>query len=192
VGARFDMRKPERSYWLERSFPSTWFCSTASALDPAVPCTGADDTRYVVSGFGGYGGRRAVFDAGGSWAGSSDASLGHHALGHGTLRFPRVGERFDLAIGGSQEGGSLISASTAVRGDLGVSWLDERVRLGLYYRPAYRRYRASVEGLWEQGAGAALHVAPAPALAFDLSSDVRIGDVDALLVMLSMIARLGR
>jgi hypothetical protein len=189
VGARFDMRKPERSYWLEKSFPSTWLCSTSSALDPTVPCTKADDTRYVVQGFGGYGGKIASFDAGGSWAGSSDRELGEHALGYGTLRFPRVGERFDLAVGGSQEGGSLIASSSAVRGDLGVGWLDERVRLGLYYRPLYRRYRASVEGLWEQGAGASLHVAPVPVLSFDLYGDMRLGDVDAMLVMFSVIYR---
>jgi hypothetical protein len=189
VGARFDMRKPERSYWLQHSFPSTWLCSTSSALDPTVPCTKADDTRYVVQGFGGYGGKVAALDAGASWAGSSQQDLGHHAIGYGTLRFPRVGDRFDLALGGTQEGGSLVAQSTSVRGDVGVGWLDERVRLGLYYRPLYRRYRASVEGLWEQGAGATLHVAPLPVLAFDLYGDLRVGDVDAMLVMFSMLYR---
>ena len=191
-GGRFDMRKPERSYWLDRTFPSTWLCSSSSALDRNVACTGTpDDTRYVAQAFAGYDLTSLQVDVGGSWAGSSEADLGQNTLGYATLRFLRIADRYDLAIGGSQEGGSLLLSSTALRTDLGAGFLDERVRVNVYYRPAYRRYQASVDGLWEQGAGASLHVAPVPAWAFDLYGDTRLGDVDAALVMLNMQYRLG-
>jgi hypothetical protein len=187
------MRKPERSYWLEASFPRTWLCSSTSAVDATLACaSGSDDTRYVAQAFAGYEWQPVQVDVGGAYSASSQAELGNHALGYGTIRFPRVGERFDLALGGSHEGGSLLLSSSAVRGDLGMGFLDERVRLSLYYRPAYRRYQASVSGLWEQGFGAALHVSPVPVLAFDLYGDLRLGDVDMALIMLNAMVRLGR
>ena len=188
LGGRFDMRKPERSYWLARTFPDGWLCGT-SRVD--VRCSAGDDTRYLAQGFGGLGIGRAQLDVGASWAGSSEAALGQHALGHATLRLPRVG-RYDLAFGGSHEGGSLLRASSAVRTEVGVRWLDEAVHLSVYYRPARKRYAASLAGLWEHGTGVSLHVAPTPALTLDLFGDVRIGDVDAALVMLSAMYRMRR
>ncbi|MET0342812.1 MAG: hypothetical protein ABW252_17525 [Polyangiales bacterium] len=186
LGGRFDARKPERSYWLARTFPDTWLCGT-SRVD--VRCAGGDDTRYVAQGWGGVSLGSAELDAGGSWAGSSDARLGQHALGYATLRLPRIG-RYDLAIGGSHEGGSLLRASTAGRADVGASFVDERVHLSVYYRPARKTYLASLDGIWEHGAGASLHVMPTDALTLDLYGDLRMGDVDAAVVMLSVMYRL--
>ena len=191
LGARFDMRKPERSYWLANSFPSTWLCSSTSIGDPALPCTKSDDTRYVGQGFAGYDWDAASLDLGGTYAGSSQQDLGHNAIGYTTLRFPHVAGRYDFALGATQEAGSLLLSQTTMRGDFGVGFKQERVRLSLYYRPAYRRYQASLSGLWEQGFGAALHVAPVPVLAFDLYGDLRIGDVDMALIMLNALVRLG-
>lgn len=190
-GGRFDMRKPERSYWLERTFPSTWLCSGASNGSPTAACTGEDDTRYMAQGFAGYDFSAAQIDAGGSWTASSQTDLGQHALGYATLRFIDIADRYDLAFGGSHEGGTVLRSNTAVRADFGAGFLDERVRVGVYYRPAYRRYQASVNGLWEQGAGASLRVAPIPAWSFDLYGDTRLGDVDAVLVMLNLLYRMG-
>lgn len=192
VGGRFDMRKPERSYWLANSLPQTWLCASASALALNVACAGGnDDTRYVVQGFSGFDGDRTQVDLGGSWAASSERSLGQHALGYGTLRFLRIRERYDLAVGASQEGGTLLLSSTAVRSELGIGFLDERMRLNLYYRPAYRRYQASLSPLLEHGAGMGLHVVPTPALSLDLQGDMRVGDVDMAMLMLSVLYRLG-
>jgi hypothetical protein len=191
LGGRFDMRKPERSRWLAKSFPSTWLCSSQSINDPTVSCKNSDDTRYVGQGFFGYDWDAASFDVGATYAGSSQQDLGHNAVGYGTLRFPHVGGRYDLAFGATQEGGSLLSSQTTMRSDFGVGFMQERVRLSLYYRPAYRRYQASVAGLWEQGFGAALHLAPVPVLAFDLYGDLRIGDVDMALIMLNALVKLG-
>jgi hypothetical protein len=192
VGARLDARKPERSYWLAGSFPQTWLCASASEFALSVPCTGAsDDTRYVVQGFSGFTGQRTQLDVGGSWAGSSQRAIGQHALGYGTLRLVRIRERYDLSLGASQEGGTLLLSSTALRTDLGMALFDERMHLSLYYRPAYRLYQASLAGLWEQGAGMNVHAAPTPALSLDLQGDMRIGDVDMVMLMLSMLYRLG-
>ena len=193
LGGRFDMRKPERSYWLANSFPRTWLCSSASASDPTVPCSkDSDDTRYVGQGSFGYDWDAASIDVGGTYAGSSQQDLGNNAIGYTTLRFPHIGGRYDLAFGATQEGGSLLQSQTSLRSDFGVGFRDERVRLSLYYRPAYRRYQASVSGLWEQGFGAALHLAPIPVLAFDVYGDLRIGDVDMALIMLNALVKLGQ
>lgn len=191
LGARFDMRKPERSYWLERTFPTTWLCSSTSTVDSSLSCRGTDDTRYVAQAFAGYDLTSTRIDLGGSYAASSEQDLGQHALGYATVRFLNLGDRYDLAIGGSQEGGSLLLSNTAVRTDLGAGFLDERLRVNVYYRPAYRRYQASVNGLWEQGAGASLLVSPVPTLSFDLYGDARFGDVDVALVMLNVLYRVG-
>lgn len=191
-GGRFDMRRPERSYWLQNTFPATWFCMTTAALVPDVRCVGGDDKRYVAQVFGGFDLTTVQVDIGGSWAGSSDKELGQHTMGHATVRIPRVAGRYDLAFGGSQEGGTVVKSSSAGRADFGVGWLDETVRLNLYYRPAYRRYQASLGGFLEHGFGAGLHVAPVPEVALDLYGDGRFGDVDLALVMLAVTYRLQR
>jgi hypothetical protein len=113
-------------------------------------------------------------------------------MGHATVRIPRVAGRYDLAIGASHEAGTLLKSNSAGRADFGVGWLDETVRLNLYYRPAYRRYQASLGAFLEHGFGAGLHVAPVPAFALDLYGDGRIGDVDLALVMLAVTYRLQR
>lgn len=189
LGARFDMRKPERSYWLQNSLPLTWLCSSSSSLAMDPSCSGTDDTRYMVQGFGGWDHNWVQVDVGGAFTTSSEADLGKHAIGHGTLRFPRVADRFDLALGGSQEGGSLLRSQTTLRADFGMGFREERVRLNLYYRPAHRRYEASISGLWEQGAGASLRLAPVPLFALDILGDVRFGDLDAALIMVNAMYR---
>jgi len=191
LGGRFDLRKPERSYWLASFLPATWLCAGASALDPALACTQRDDTRYVAQAYGGLEGAWLMLDFGGSYVGSSQRELGQHALGYATLRLPRLRGRYDLALGGSHEGGSLLRASSALRGELGIAWLDERLRLDLYYRPAYQRYQASLAPLWEQGLGASLRALPTSSLTLDLRADARIGFVDAVIVMALVGYRIG-
>jgi hypothetical protein len=131
-------------------------------------------------------------DVGGSWAGSNDEELGQHALGYATVRVPRIEGRYDVAIGGSHEGGTLLQASTAARAEFGVGWRDDTVHLNLYYRPARKRYQASIDELWEHGLGAALRVQPSAAFALDLFGDARLGDADLVLVMMALSYRLQR
>jgi len=197
LGARFDLRKPERSYWLASALPVSWLCSTASSALTS-PASGAsparcraDDTRYAAQAFGGFELGRAQLDLGGSWVGSSEPALGKHALGHATLRFVRLAGRYDLGLGGAHEGGSVLRASTSLRTEIGVSALDDRAHVGLFYRPVHRRYQASLDALWEHGTGVSLHVSPRDALALDLYGELRVGDVDVALVMLMMAYRIG-
>lgn len=190
IGGRFDMRRPERSYWLSNALPSTWLCASSAALVSGIPCVGGDDKRYVGQGWGGLDFDVAQVDVGGSWAGSSDKELGQHGLGYATVRVPRIEGRYDVAIGGSYEGGTLLKSSAAARADFGVGWLDDKVHLNLYYRPARKQYQASLEGFWEHGLGAALRVQPSAAFALDLFGDTRLGDVDLVLVMMALSYRL--
>lgn len=190
LGARFDMRTPERSRWLASALPATWLCASSASLVPGATCLGNADRRYVAQGFAGWEGRAASLDVVGSWAGSSERELGQHALGSITLRSARLRDRYDLALGASHEGGTLLRASSALRAQAGVGSRDDRIHLSVYYRPARKRYEASVATIWEQGFGAALHASPTPTLSLDLFGDARVGDVAAALIMVTAAYRL--
>lgn len=190
VGARFDMRTPERSNWLASALPATWLCASSSALVPNAVCTGGADRRYVAQAFAGFDLRTATLDVGGSWAGSSEPALGRDVLGHATLRSTRIRERYDLALGASYETGTLLRTNAALRAEAGVGSRDDRVHLSVYYRPAYRRYEASIDALVEHGLGLGLHGAPNDALSIDVFADARLGDVPLALVMLLLGYRL--
>jgi hypothetical protein len=190
LGGRFDMRKPERSYWLQSYLPLTWLCASSSLADPAARCAGTDDTRYVAHAYGGLDLRRIRLDGGGSWASSSQRELGQHVLGYATLRVPDAGGRYELALGGTHEAGSFVRASSALRGDLTLSWLEQRLRMNVYYRPAHRRYRASESAFWEHGTGIGIYALVTRRLSFDLLTDLRVGDVNALLTLLNLTYRM--
>jgi len=190
LGGRFDMRTPERSNWLASALPATWLCASSSALVPTATCRGGADRRYIAQAFLGWDLRAASLDVGGSWAGSSEPTLGRDTLVHATLRSTRLRERYDLALGTSYETGTLLRTNAAVRAEAGVGSRDDRIHLSVYYRPAYRRYEASLDGLIEHGVGLGMHGAPTDALSLDLFADARFGDVPLALVMVMLGYRL--
>lgn len=193
LSARIDMRRPERSYWLANAFDATWLCSSsARAASAARACPGTDDTRYVAQAALAWRGALLAAQADATWVGSSEPTLGNNALLHAGLRTARPLAGYDFGLSGSFERGSLLQANLGLRADVGVSLAAERVRLNLYYRPAYRLYTASIGAFWEQGAGIGLHISASSALSFDLQGDTRLGDVDALLAMFLLRYQLSR
>lgn len=183
IGGRFEVRRPERSRWLDSILPPSWLCTAlVTNAAPPEPCAGDDDTRYL-----GSLDASARFDRGSVSVG---ATLLHLANGEGLdqvggflqgqlnrlFGFGRAGLSFTLSRGWFVDtyAGRLTLGGTFRRGLLDVS---------LHYRVSYSAYEADIEGWVGHLFGGALLVHPAPDLDISVQADGLAGrDVDAILI----------
>jgi hypothetical protein len=183
IGARFDMRRPERSRWLDSTLPPSFLCTAAATNTGArAPCAGDDDTRY----FGSLD-ASARFDRGSVGLGATVLHFAEHdgldqvgGVVQGQLDqlfgFGRAGLSFVVSQG------SLVD-SYAGRLTLGGSFRRGLLDVSLHYRVSYSRYEADLEGWVGHLFGGALLVHPAADLYFSVQADGVVGrDVDSILV----------
>jgi len=185
IGARFDLRRPERSLWLDSILPPSWLCTAMVTMsgDPE-PCTGDDDTRYfgslrsrflfnrgsvnlgaTVLHFAGSGG---VDQVGGFLQGRVERLLG----------FGRAGLSIMLSHGAFVD-------SYAARLSLGGSFLRGLLDVSVYYRASYSMYTADRDGWLGHLFGGALLVRPMTDLFISLQTDGLVGrDVNEMLIQL--------
>lgn len=192
VGARFDVRRPERSRWLASFLPTTYLCVPAPQTpDVGVvePCSGADDSRYA-----------GTVDVGlrmGNWALRGGANFLHYVQdptlgqigGFASVRAAPLVEtvRADLFLSAAT---GAVYDTMAGRLTLGWAIVPDMIDLSAHYRIGYSIYRADFEGWLEHMAGGSLVVTPLPELAITLVGDGITGrDVDVLLLQLSAIYR---
>lgn len=192
VGARFDVRRPERSLWLASFLPATWLCIPAAqpAGAPAPePCSGIDDARLAGS-----------VDLGvrvGSWALRAGGNVVHYVAdaalaqggGYVSVRAAPLFEtlRADLVVSGSS--GALYDT---LGGRLTLGWaiVPDVVDVSAHYRLGYGIYRAALDGWLEHMAGGTVVVTPMPELSVTLSGDGIAGrDVDVVVVRAGAIYR---
>lgn len=183
VGGRFDVRRPERSRWLDSILPPSWLCTALATNEgPPEPCAGDDDTRYFGSIDAG-----ARFDRGSV---SLGATLLHLSGGEGLdqvggfvqgqlnrlFGFGRAGLSFMLAQGTFVD-------TYAGRVTLGGTFRRGLVDVSLHYRVSYSAYEADVEGWVGHLVGGALLLHPVADLDISVQADGIVGrDVDAILV----------
>jgi hypothetical protein len=187
LGARLDVRQPERSRWLASYLPSSWFCTTipAPASNPTQPepCDGSSSTR-------GYGqvdasveidrvrlavGGTAVRDL----TQSNEADM---VGGFATARVVRIAQRLRLEASGNYSRATYLDVYGGTAGP-GVTLLEDAVDLSAYYRLAVIQYRASTTSLTQNGIGGALALFPSAELLFTLQTEGITGsDTKALMV----------
>jgi hypothetical protein len=184
VGGRFDVRRPERSRWLDSILPPSWLCTAmVTTTGEPEPCAGEDDTRY----FGSLD-ASARFERGSVTLGATVLHLGASSedldqVGgflQGQLNrlfgFGRAGVSFMTSQGSLLDtyAGRLTLGGTFARGLLDVS---------LHYRVSYSAYEADISGWVGHLFGGALLVHPVADLYISLQTDGVVGrDVDAVLI----------
>ncbi|GAB4558599.1 MAG: hypothetical protein Tsb0020_03720 [Haliangiales bacterium] len=190
VGARVDMRQPERSLWLASLLPPSWLCTTTPQPppDPAdpnplpEPCSDTRDLRYS-----------AALDAQ-TELGSVLLSGGASAIGVSNGEDPetfsvfadaRVVELFGTyrAHLGAFHSQSTLLDTTAVRlGGGGPMPFLRSLDLSLYYRPAVIRYNAALENFLDHRVGIDGLYSPLPRLDIAVTVEAMVGaDVGAAL-----------
>jgi hypothetical protein len=187
VGARFDVRQPERSRWLASYLPSSWFCTTvaAPASNPTQPepCDGnvstrgysqvdasveVDRVRLVVGG-------TAVKDL----TQSNEADM---VGGFATARVVRIARRLRLEASGNYSRATYLNMFGGTAGP-GLTLFDDSVDLSAYYRLAVLQYRAASTSLTQNGIGGTLVLFPSEKLLFTLQGEGITGnDTKALMV----------
>lgn len=183
VGGRFDMRRPERSRWLDSILPSSWLCTaTITSTGEPEPCAGVDDTRYFGSLDTGF-----RFDRGSVHLG---ATLLHFA---DTQGLDQVGGfiqgRLNRILGVGRVGASFMVShgslldTYAGRLTVGGSFFRGIFDVSLHYRLSFSRYEADIEGWWGHLFGGAFLVHAIPDLYISLQTDGVVGrDLNALML----------
>jgi hypothetical protein len=175
LGARGDMRRPERSFWLASYLPASFLCARTPGA-PSTPsanetCASQFEPRYL-----------GALDTG--------LTLEHFAVAAGgTIIY--VGEQDDLdQLGGwlsvrgirlfdiaraeltGMVATGLFLETFALRLDVGAEVLKDVLDVSVHYRPAITRYRADVDRYVEHMVGGAIRVSPLPEL--DVTLDVEL------------------
>jgi len=186
VGARFDLRRPERSRWLAAHLPPGYLCAVEQAQgDGAGPCVDGDDGRYLGSVDVGQRLTRDVrLRAGGQ--------VIHYPVDPDLSQFGGYAEVVATGYGGRVQGtvrGESWASTLVERhgGRLGGVWtlVPGMVDVGARYRLYVQRYRAELDPTLEHAVGVEVLLRPLPSLDLSVDADVYTGaDVDLLLVQL--------
>jgi hypothetical protein len=188
IGARLDLRQPERSRWLATFLPASWFCTTlpAPGSNPAQPesCFGHVSTRA---------------------SGELDASvqLDHFSLAlgglvvrdltrssdpdvvgaFGTARVLRIARVLRAELSGNTSRSTYVDMSGGTVGP-GIALLDGALDVSAYYRLSLLRYRSATGTLLQDGVGGTVVLFPSSELLFTLQGEGITGDdAKALLIM---------
>ncbi|MCA9577588.1 MAG: hypothetical protein KC668_19260 [Myxococcales bacterium] len=153
LGARFDMRRPERSRWLDAQLPPGWLCLSVPAATSVRPddyesCVG-NEARYVGALNARYSLGRVRLALGGTLVHTAGTAGLERATAFGSVRalFGATGTTFFEAS--ASAGGGLLLADYAAGFAAGGLLLDDTLELSGRYRGTIARYRADL-GYWNQ------------------------------------------
>lgn len=192
IGARFDLRRPERSLWLASFLPATYLCIPARQVPDvgvAEPCSGADDTRYSGSVDLGLRLDNWALRVGGNVLHYVQDPLLGQLGGYASVRAAPLFEtlRADLYLSAAT---GAVYDTMAARLTFGWAILPDTIDLSAHYRVGYSLYRADFEGWLEHMAGGSLVVTPLPELQIALAGDGITGrDVNVLMLQLTAVYR---
>lgn len=181
VGARLDMRSPERSYWLASILPQSWLC-TAAPQPPGTPepCNGNRDIRYAAATDARIDLGRMAVSAGATVIRVSSGGGIEAASAFADLRFLELLGSYRAHVG-LFGGHSAFLDTVALRAGAGgpVPFV-EALDLALFYRPSVLRYSASLDDVLDHRFGADVVYTPAPRLDVALTLEAMAGEVSAL------------
>lgn len=175
VGARADLRRPERSLWLASYLPASFLCDRTPGA-PGTPsanetCASQYDPRYLGSLDIGLDYEHFAVAGGGTLIYVGQESDLDQLGGWVSIRGVRLFERGRAELTGMAATGWLIE-TFALRLDLGAEILPEVLDVSVHYRPGYTRYAADVNRYLEHMVGGSVRVSPMPVLDITLDVDV--------------------
>ncbi len=187
IGARADMRRPERSLWLASYLPADFLCARTPGA-PGTPsanetCSSQYEPRYLGALDAGLEIGRFAVAAGGTllYVGEQDEldQLG----GWLSLRAVRILDVLHADLSGMVSTGALIE-TFAGRVELGVSLFHDALDVSAHYRPSLTRYHADTDRFVDHMAGGSLRVSPSAVLDVTLDVDFLAGrDMDAMVAL---------
>jgi hypothetical protein len=187
AGARFDMRRPERSRWLATYLPPSWLCARAPGAvgTPTMneACTGQFEPRLLGSADVGVELDRFAVTAGGTLIHVGDQGDLDQLGGWVSARTVRLFgvARADLTV--TVQTGQLIE-SYALSAGVGAELVPGVLDVSIHYRPALTRYRADIDRYFEHMVGGGVLLTPMDELDISLDVDALTSrDIDALLVL---------
>lgn len=193
IGARIDMRKPDRSLWLASYLPHDFFCLLATTTAPGATqpiCDGRTETRLE----GSVDATLSLDDvvvAGGATS-TRDIEIGGLPSMYGGYlsgRVLHIANLFRADVGAAYTQSSYLNMISANAGP-GISMFDDMLDLGAYYRFASVSYFAGGDARLENGVGVTGMFVPSRELAFTLQAEaIRGSDVDALVTLLTAMYR---
>ncbi len=178
-GVRFDYRRPERTRWLASQLPVEWLCGGLGTT--TVPCDVRNDGRYFVSADASYARGHVAVAGGGSYI-RTPASAAHQGSAFAQVRIVDIRDVARVSVTASGYGGSLLR-SYAIATEAATSLADDRVDVGLHYRPSVNLYAAEASATVSHLVGGSVRYAPRRDLSAGCTFDALLGpDVGALLV----------
>ena len=188
LGARIDMRKPERSRWLASLLPPSWLCTATPTppTDPPTPepCGDQSDARYLLGGDARLATGKLELEAAANVIRIGGRSELDQIAGHGALRFVRIGEVARFELMGFVSSSALID-TLAIRAGAGITVLDDTLDLFAWYRPSLARYEGALTSFVEHRFGGEAWVSPMSTLDIGLDVEGASGPDSADLVVLT-------
>jgi len=187
VGARLDLRKPERSRWLASFLPASFLCTAVpqpATIPPTPePCAQDYDARLLGALDAGVDIGNLALSAGGTAIRTGGRPGFEQIAGFVQARAVRLLGLLRADASVMVSSGSLLRMLSGQLG-LGASLLDGVLDLSVHYHPAIARYEADIGFFAQHGLGTAIIVAPMADLEIDLTADAMLGrDLDALLLL---------
>lgn len=153
LSARFDMRRPERSRWLDAQLPPGWLCLAVPSATSVRPedyetCVG-NEARYVGALSARYGVGRVRFGVGGTLVHTAGAAGLERASVYGSVRTQLGQDGTTFFEASASAAGGLFLADYSAGFAAGGLLLDDTLELSGRYRGTIARYRADL-GYWNQ------------------------------------------
>jgi hypothetical protein len=198
LGARVEMRKPERSFWLASYLPLSFFCLTAPPPpnpNPGTPiapekCDGRTATR-VEGALDATLSVGNVVIAGGATTARDVAIGGLPSMfgGFANARVMRIAQHLRVDAGASYSTATYMRMLGLTAGP-GLLFFEETLDLGAYYRFSNINYDAGGDARSQHGVGLTGSLLPSRQFALTLQTEaIRGTDTDALLAFMTAMYR---
>jgi hypothetical protein len=180
LGARFDVRQPERSRWLATFLPMSWFCATTPAPgynpNAAEPCNGNVSTRA----FGEIDASVAIGNLSLAIGGLTVSDLTEHSEpstvgGFASARVVRIVNAVRLDVSGNYSRSTFVNMAGGSAGP-GVTLMDDVLDVSVYYRINVLRYAVDSASLFQHGVGGVLVLFPNSEVLLTLQGESVLGD----------------
>jgi hypothetical protein len=189
LGARFDLRQPDRSRWLASYLPPTWFCRTVPAPPGTPPgpepCDGSVSTRALGAVDAGVEIGPVSIVVGGTKIGDLTQTGGAPDMtgGFATGRVLHIARIARVDVSANYSTATYLDMYGGSAGP-GVSLFGDLVDLASYYRYERLRYRSVSASLTQSAFGGTAMLFPSSVVLFTLQGEAITGDdVKAFMVL---------
>jgi hypothetical protein len=189
LGARFDLRQPDRSRWLASYLPPTWFCRTIPAPPGTPPgpepCDGSVSTRALGAVDAGVEIGPVSIVVGGTKIGDLTQTGGAPDMtgGFATGRVLYIARVARVDVSTNYSTATYLNMYGGSAGP-GVSLFGDLVDLSSYYRYERLKYRSVSASLTQSAFGGTAMLFPSAVVLFTLQGEAITGDdVKAFMVL---------